>query len=101
MGVEQIIILITAVFGSAGFWSFLNSRLEKRRKNKSSEAKMLLGLGHDRIYDLCKEYIKEGHISTNEYDNLMYLYAPYKELGGNGTAERLMEAVKKLPVVEE
>ena len=27
-----------------------------------------------------------------------YLYLPYKELGGNGTAERMLNEVKKLPI---
>ena len=35
----------------------------------------------------------------SEYDNLYnYLYKPYKSLGGNGSAERIMEEVKKLPI---
>ena len=35
----------------------------------------------------------------DEYDNLKnYLYEPYKKLGGNGTAERVMDEVDKLPI---
>ena len=35
----------------------------------------------------------------DEYDNLKnYLYEPYKKLGGNGTAERVMDEIDKLPI---
>ena len=101
MEAGHIIAIIAAIFGSAGFWTFLNNRLEKRGKQKSSTTKMLLGLGHDRIYELCKAFIQEGSISQNEYDNLLYLYNPYKELGGNGTAERLMKEIEKLPIIND
>jgi hypothetical protein len=30
--------------------------------------------------------------------NLTYLYIPYKALGGNGTIDRLVEEMKKLPI---
>lgn len=101
MEMGHIIAIIAAIFGSAGFWTFLNTRIDKRGKNKSAGTKMLLGLGHDRVYELCQVYIHEGHLSQYEYENLMYLYKPYKELGGNGTAERLVEEVKKLPIINE
>ena len=28
----------------------------------------------------------------------MYLYEPYEEMGGNGSARRVMEEVRKLPM---
>lgn len=60
---------------------------------------MLLGLGHDRIVYLCMKYIDRGWISSDEYEDLIkYLYTPYVGLKGNGTAERLINEVKKLPI---
>ena len=45
------------------------------------------------------EYLERGYIYEGEYDNLYnYLYVPYKALGGNGSAERIIEEVKKLPI---
>lgn len=36
--------------------------------------------------------------TQDEFENLYkYLYKPYKDCGGNGSAERIMEQVKKLP----
>lgn len=93
--------VVLAIFGSVGFWTFINTLISSRKEKKSETAKMLLGLGHDRIYELANSYISRGYISADEYENLSkYLYEPYKALGGNGTAERLMSEVNKLPIKE-
>ncbi len=63
---------------------------------------MLRGLAHDRICYLGEFYLKNNSITKDEYENLHdYLYIPYKELGGNGTAEKIMSDVKKLPLKRE
>lgn len=91
--------MIIAVIGSSGLWTFLSTALQKRSEKKSISNRMLLGLAHDRIIWLCEKYIDRGYISTEEFENLHdYLYIPYKEMGGNGSAERLMNIVKTLPI---
>ncbi len=87
--------IVVAAFGSTGLWQLVQRKLDK----KDVRTRMLLGLGHDRIMDLGMRYIEQGYITRSEYENLhKYLYKPYKEMGGNGTAERLMTEVKKLPI---
>ena len=99
---EYIFQTVAAIFASVGFWTFINNVWSARKERKSETAKMLLGLGHDRIYELSNCYIERGWISTDEYENLVkYLYEPYKKLGGNGTAERLITEVNKLPLRKE
>lgn len=94
--IELVITVICAVFASNGFWSLLQGRREK----KDAKVQMILGLGHDRIIHLCKFYLEQGWISADDFENLYeYLYTPYKAMGGNGTAQRLMERVEKLPTV--
>lgn len=91
---QMIVTVISSVFASSGFFALLQAVHEKR----SARSKMILGLGHDRIIFLCKEFIKQGYISPDDYENLYtYLYQPYEQMGGNGTAKRLMEQVQKLP----
>ena len=47
-------------------------------------------------------YIQRGGITKDEYENLYdYIYLPYKALGGNGTAEKVMEDVKNLPIITQ
>jgi len=93
--IELVVTIICAVFASGGFWALL----QKKGDKKDAKTKMLLGLGHDRIIFLCKFYIEQGWISTDDYENLHdYLYKPYEMMGGNGTAKRLMDEVSKLPI---
>lgn len=94
--IKNGITILVAVLASSGFWAFLQHVSEK----KSSQSKMLLGIGHDRLMYLGMKYIERGNITKDEYENLhTYLYAPYKKLGGNGACDRIMREVDKLPLV--
>jgi len=60
---------------------------------------MLVGLAHDRIIHLGMAYLTRGYITQDEYENLNdYLYQPYEKMGGNGSAKRVMEEVRRLPI---
>lgn len=93
---QTVITVVCAVIASGGFWTFLQSRLNKN----DYKTKMLIGLAHDRIIYLGMTYIKRGDITQDEYENLHdYLYVPYEKLGGNGSAKRVMQEVDKLKIV--
>ena len=102
MNAEQIITLIGIVLASNGLWSYIQLKAQQKmnqQKEKTGEEKLLLGLAFKTIVDLCQYYIKVGHISPDEYKELNhYLFEPYKEMGGDGTAERLINEVAKLPI---
>lgn len=92
---QMVITIVCSVIASSGFWAFLQKRLEK----KDVKTQMLIGLGHDRIMYLCMCYIERGWITQEEYENLYeYLYKPYKGLGANGSATRMMQEIDKLPI---
>lgn len=94
---QMIATIICSVLASGGFWAYMQSRDTKN----NAQAQMLLGLGHDRIVYLGMKYIERGNITKDEYENLYeYLYKPYSELGGNGSAKKIMEEVNKLPIHE-
>ena len=64
-----------------------------------AKTRLLIGLAHDRIIYLGTRYIERGYITPDEYENLNdYLYQPYAENGGNGSAKRVMEQVRSLPI---
>lgn len=91
--------LFLTVFGSAlassGFWSFMSRRAD----NRQAVDHVIRGLAHDRIIHVGKGYIRRGWITWDEYDDwATYLVKPYKGLGGNGIAERIMDEVARLPV---
>ncbi len=92
---QVIVSVILALLGSTGLWSFISGRREKH----DNKTQMLVGLAHDRIISLGVSYINRGYVTADEYENLYeYLYVPYAALGGNGSAKRIMEEVKKLPL---
>ena len=92
---QVIVSVVLALIGSTGFWSLIASR----QSRNTAESKMLLGLGHDRIMDKAMRYIDRGWITQDEYEDLeVYLYRPYCQMGGNGSAKRIMEEVNKLPI---
>ena len=91
----MVVTIVTSVLASSGFWAFLQKHFDKNDATK----RLLIGIGHDRIMYLGLQYIKRGSITADEYENLHdYLYLPYKENGGNGSAERIMNEVEKLPI---
>lgn len=94
MHTDIIVTLVVAIFGSTGFWTWLMNR----KKKKSAESRLLMGLAYAEIIRRCDHYIKVGYIDIDEYNELnRYLFEPYSEMGGNGTAQKLMDEVKKLP----
>lgn len=93
--VQIVVTIFTSVLASSGLWAFLGRYFDKH----SAQKDMLVGLGHDRIMFLGMRYIDRGWISQDEYENLRtYLYEPYKKLGGNGSATKIMTEVDKLPI---
>lgn len=92
---ELLASVLVAALGSTGLWSFIASR----KRMGTAERKLLVGLAHDRIIYLGMGYIERGHITRDEYENLNdYLFKPYEEAGGNGSAKRVMDEVRKLPL---
>jgi hypothetical protein len=93
--VSIIVTVLCSVIASSGFWAWL----QKKDDKKSLQSQMLIGLAHDRIVSLGMIYIERGWITKDEYENLRdYLYEPYKALGGNGSAKRVMEGVNRLKI---
>lgn len=92
---QMAVTVVCAVIASSGFWAYIQKRSEK----KDVKTRMLVGLAHDRILCLGMKYIDRGWITRDEYENLYeYLYQPYAEMGGNGSAKRVMQEVDKLPI---
>lgn len=93
--IQMVITIICSILASSGFWAYLQSRTNKN----SAERELLIGLAHDRIIYLGMKYIDRGWITQDEYEDLnKYLYKPYKKNGGNGSAERVMNEVDRLPL---
>ena len=91
----MVVTIVTSVLASSGFWAFLQKHFDKNDATK----RLLIGIAHDRIMSLGMFYIERGWITADEYENLrVYLYEPYHEAGGNGTAAKVMNEVDKLEI---
>ena len=91
---QTTLTALISVVASSGFWAWVNAK----REAKGARTKLLIGLAHDRILQSGNYYIKRGWISADEYEDLYkYMYEPYKELGGDGMAERIMTRLTALP----
>ena len=96
---DLIVAIIVATLASSGLWSLVLYLIQRKDTHKDNLTKLMLGLAYREITVSCMEYIKRGSISKGEYEDLLkYLFTPYKELGGNGTAERLIGEIDKLPI---
>lgn len=97
---EAILVAIIAGLTSGGLSQLVIFLIQRKDKQKNDPlVDMVRGLGHDRIIFLGQKYIDKGFVSKDEYENLHdYLFIPYKELGGNGTAEKIMKEVSNLPI---
>lgn len=94
MHLDIIVTLAVAVFGSTGFWTWLINR----NKQKTAESRLMMGLAYSEIVRRCEHCIARGYVDIDEYNELnRYLFEPYKEMGGNGTAQKLMDEVRCLP----
>lgn len=93
---ELLITVMIAVLGSNGLWAYIQSV----SKTKTAKDRMLLGLGHAEIFRTAEKYIERDGITTDELEDLeKYLYKPYKEMGGNGTAETIAHKCHSLPII--
>lgn len=51
-----------------------------------------------RLIQLCREFIRQGHLTTAQYDQLNEFYRVYTGLGGNGQAQHYYERAIALPI---
>lgn len=92
---QMALTIIGSVLASSGFWTYL----QKRNDKNDAKTELLIGLAHDIIVSKGMAYIERGWITHEEYENLNdYIYKPYEKNGGNGTAEKIMQEVRRLPM---
>ena len=76
----------------------IEKKLAKLDSDLQQRKRISKALLHHEIFQTAKEAIKKESITEYELENLEELYIPYKEIGGNGTAEKLYEDCKKLKI---
>ena len=91
----QIVLTAVGTLGaSTGFWAYV----QHKDQNKTATAQLLLGLAYNVLVTKGMEYIERGWVTKDEYEEYeKYYFQPYKALGGNGVAERIVSEVRSLP----
>lgn len=87
-----VIVLLSAVLKA------LFNRAKREWEEQASLKDGMLAILHDRLYNVCQYYIKQGKITVPELENIKYLYDSYNELGGNGTCMELYNRCCKLRI---
>lgn len=65
---------------------------------ETSHLELIVSSYKFRLVQLCKEYIKQGYITQDQYDQLSEFYRVYSGLGGNGQAKEYYELAMELPI---
>lgn len=91
---EMALASLGSVLGSSGVWAYF----QNRTSTSTARTRLLMGLAYDQLTRLGIQYIERGSITKDEYEDYRkYFFDPYKALGGNGVAERIMREVSQLP----
>lgn len=91
-------VLTAVTTGLAGYLVWL---AQKTYTNKSASARALKALLRAEIRERHRHYVERGWITTHELDEFIDMYNAYKELGGNGTVEKMYQTVISLPIKED
>jgi len=94
---QILVIAIPALFASQGLWSIILYKIQRKSEKEDLRTKADLVILHDLIYRYCEKAILKGWTTFDEFDNLTSLYEVYREIGGNGTAQKLFEEYCQLP----
>lgn len=83
----------------------IKSEIEELRKYiretgavEKSHMDLILSSYRFRLVQLCREYLKQGFMTQDEYDQLTEFFKVYHGLGGNGQAEEYYNKTVKLPI---
>ena len=99
MSNETLLALAAILFGSQGLWTLIQTVWLNKHQKKTAENRLLLGIAFETIIDTAQRCINRGEIGADEYKELNeYLFQPYREMGGDGTAAKMIAEVEKLPI---
>ena len=76
--------------------SQLQKSVTEIQGNMALQDEALMSLAQDRIIWLCKQYLKQGHIPTDDYVSLRRMADAYRALGGNALVKDYMDQIDKM-----
>lgn len=94
--------IVLAIIGSGALSALVSGLMARNTLAKKTDQGVRAGvrqLLYDRIKWEGKKYIADGHLTSDELEDLSRMWSIYHtDLGGNGFLDSLMAKVKNLPI---
>lgn len=76
----------------------LRSFVLEEKKNNERYIEIILASYRFRLIQLCQSFLKQGYMTSGQYEQLVEFFKVYAGLGGNGQGKEYYERTLKLPL---
>ncbi len=76
----------------------LRSFVLEEKKDSERYIEIILASYRFRLIQLCQSFLKQGYMTSGQYEQLVEFFKVYAGLGGNGQAKEYYERTLKLPL---
>ena len=76
----------------------LRSFVLEEKKMSERYIEIILASYRFRLIQLCQSFLKQGYMTSGQYEQLVEFFKVYAGLGGNGQAKEYYERTLKLPL---
>lgn len=76
----------------------LRSFVLEEKKSSEKYIEIILASYRFRLIQLCQNFLKQGYMTSGQYEQLVEFFKVYAGLGGNGQAKEYYERTLKLPL---
>lgn len=76
----------------------LRSFVLEEKKSSEKYIEIILASYRFRLIQLCQSFLKQGYMTSGQYEQLIEFFKVYAGLGGNGQAKEYYERTLKLPL---
>lgn len=76
----------------------LRSFVLGEKKSSEKYIEIILASYRFRLIQLCQSFLKQGYMTSGQYEQLVEFFKVYAGLGGNGQAKEYYERTLKLPL---
>ena len=73
-------------------------KLAEEKKVSERYIEIILASYRFRLIQLCQSFLKQGYMTSGQYEQLVEFFKVYAGLGGNGQAKEYYERTLKLPL---
>lgn len=78
----------------------IRKHVTERDMESDTKLNLIVSSYRFRLIQLCKIYLKQGYLTTEQYEQINEFYDLYFKLGGNGQAKEFYEQVLKLEICD-